>query len=96
MPIPDPTVSDWIAQGEETVEVHCSPKDRAGCGHYAVIRLDSLPPEMTRSQLARQVICSACGGRGGQPMRDMGAHYRRLHDETGWDCVPSPARVERG
>lgn len=83
----DPTVADWIAEGEATIEVHCCPPDRAGCGHSAVVRLTTLDPRMTRSRLARRAVCSACGGRGGQVMRDMAAHYDRMR-ATGWDCNP--------
>lgn len=79
-PVPDPTVSDLIAEGEGTVIIICQPRERTGYGQQAVISLATLPPFMTRSYLAQLVVCSACGGRGGQPMRNITAHYVCLRE----------------
>ena len=51
------------------------------------MRLKILDPRMTRSRLCRQAVCGRCGKRGGQVMRDMAEHYRRL-EATGWGCDP--------
>ncbi|MFY9292186.1 MAG: hypothetical protein WAP03_16065 [Methylorubrum rhodinum] len=91
MPSSDPTVADWIAEGEATIAIFCSPPNRAGCGHSAVVRLDTLDPRMTRSRLARRAVYSACGGRGGEVMRDMAAHDERMR-AAGWDCNPFKRR----
>ncbi len=69
---PDRTVADWIAEGLETMALHC------GCGHYATVKLADLPPTMTRTQLGRNARCAECGKRGAQVMRDMAAHYEQM------------------
>ena len=53
MPSSDPTVADRIAEGEATIAIFCSTPNRDGCGHSAVVHLDTLDPQMTRSRLAR-------------------------------------------
>lgn len=83
------TVADWIAEGETTMSVSCIARE---CGHHAVLDLTRLPPETTRSQIARRIRCTACGARGGQIMRDMVEHYRRMKERSGFDPTPWPAR----
>jgi len=88
--IPNPTVADWIASGETTIEVFCAPSDGPGCGHHAVVDVTTLDPRMTRSRLCRQARCAKCGKRGATVQRDMGRHYERLA-ATGWGCDPFKA-----
>ncbi|CAO4135448.1 hypothetical protein [Methylorubrum extorquens] len=75
---PDRTVADWIAEGLETMALHCSR------GHYATVTLADLPPTLTRTRLGQNARCAECGKRGAQVMRDMNTHYAEVEANVGF------------
>src|SRR3954471_4128045 len=77
-----------IPAESETVAVHCT---GLGCRHSAVIATTRFPPGASGPPMARRLVCPACGARNPQVMRDMLAHYARIHAEAGF-MAPLPVR----
>ncbi|WP_409188793.1 hypothetical protein [Bradyrhizobium sp. RDM4] len=50
------TPADWIADGHVTCNVQCN-----GCARMVDVRLDALPQGRPWAQVARSMVCQACG-----------------------------------
>src|SRR4051812_22330076 len=79
--IEPPTVGSLRQEGETTAAVDCR-----ACGRSAVISTDRLPADLPFPDIVLRIRCSACGSRDVSVMKDMQAHYARLHAATGWSA----------
>ena len=86
--IEPPTIASAHAQGEVTVRIDCP-----ACHRHAVIATDDMPGHwyVVDIPIHMRLICSACGCRDIQIMKDMHAHYERDRAMRGFPPDPSPS-----
>ncbi len=82
--IAPPTVGDARAEGETTAAVTCH-----SCHRHVIITTDRFPGWLPFPDMALRLRCSQCRSRDVSVMRDMAAHYDRIHAAYG-QCQPLP------